>query len=159
MNKMDKLQEATIKVLQEGVSWDYFNKTDDLCHKYLPRTGEGDNYAEQIVTAISKLVYKWYNDGDTYDTKNMSGGANDLSSYANWLAKYVDGAKEILDRVISNDFYWDDADAYEDILKDIVDNYMTEEFLEQASKSEKVGTIYNCDGDYSCEDNDEEDWY
>ena len=148
--------------LTEGVDWDYFYKFSDIDKKYLPSQGEGDNMATQIVTAIAKLVYKWFNDGDVYDNVNgcMEGWANDLSSYANWLAKYVDGAKDILDRIFNIPF--NDNDAYTGILKDLCDEYETEEFLEGMATQEKVGSIYDCDGPYEFTDNpygdEEEEW-
>ena len=93
---MSNIIDETIKLLNEnkelleGVSWDYYNKFKDINEKYLPDEGEGDTLASQIVTAINKLVYKWYNDGDVFDNVNsgLQGWANDLSSYANWLDKY-----------------------------------------------------------------------
>ena len=70
--------------------WSDFDQFDDICHEYLPIRGEGDSMATQIVTAITKLVYKYYNDGDVFDnTYYLEGWANDLSSYANWLFTYI----------------------------------------------------------------------
>ena len=61
--------------------WSYFNKFKELNNKYLPDMGEGETKATQVVTAVTKLVYKWYNDGDVYDnTYMMKGWCNDLSS-------------------------------------------------------------------------------
>ena len=37
------------------------------CAKYLPNRGDGDSRGTQAATAISKLVYKWFNDGDVFD--------------------------------------------------------------------------------------------
>ena len=76
--------------LKESVDWDYFDKFEPIINKYMPDRGEGETMASQIVTAVNKLVYKWYNDGDVYDnTYILEGWANDLSDYANWLYKYV----------------------------------------------------------------------
>ena len=93
------------KELDESVVWDYFNIFHDINDKYLPDSGEGDNMATQTVTAVNKLVYKWYNDGDVYDNSTASGldgWGNDLSDYANWLAKNIDGCKDILDRILKS---------------------------------------------------------
>ena len=69
-----------------SVDWSYFDKFDGIIDKYLPTKGEGETKATQIVTAINKLIYKWYNDGDVFDnTYHLEGWANDLSDYANWL--------------------------------------------------------------------------
>ena len=40
---------------------------DELLDKYLPDEGEGKTMATQAVTAMCKIVYRWYNDGDVFD--------------------------------------------------------------------------------------------
>lgn len=142
------------------MDWSYFDKFDAVCDKYLPASGEGDTFATQIVTAVCKLVYKWYNDGDVYDnTHYMHGWCNDLSSYANWLRQYA-GAKYILDNI---DEVMNDAE-YEQILADIADSLLDEENLAELNNKDKVGTIYKCSGPYKFiedwgeEDDDEDYW-
>ena len=72
----------------------YFNKFKQINDSYLPDTGEGDTMATQICTAVNKLIYGWYNDGDVYDNTYMiDGWCNDLSSYANWLYGHVSASK------------------------------------------------------------------
>ena len=86
--------ERRIKMSKE---WSEFNKFDEADEKYLPACGEGDTMASQITTAVCKLVYKWYNDGDVFDNTNGLGGwCNDLSSYANWLWKYCNEARGVI---------------------------------------------------------------
>lgn len=83
-----------------SVDWGYFDKFEWADEKYLPCRGEGETKATQIVTAISKLVYKWYNDGDVFDnTHYLVGWWNDLSSYANWLEQHTDKASDILHKI------------------------------------------------------------
>lgn len=73
MNKKDLLTESLVNALHskgkitESVDWDYYNKFEEITDKYMSNQGEGDTLASQIVTAINKLVYKWYNDGDVFD--------------------------------------------------------------------------------------------
>lgn len=129
-----------------AVNWSYynddrFNRIDD---KYLPPRGEGETKATQIVTAVDKLIYKWYNDGDVYDNQYfLTGWANNLSSYANWLrANTTQEVARVLDGIKS--CY--DGDDYEDLLKRIANILLDEEYLEQESKKPKVGSIYSCDG-------------
>lgn len=138
------------------VAWEYFNRFKAINKKYLPAMGEGDSLASQIVTAVNKLIYKWYNDGDVYDTTVMSGWGNDLSSYANWLAKHFIGAREILDRIYK--CYTDDD--YELILKDLADLLLDECVLELEVLAVKDGSIYDCEGDYkwSYTDDDEDEY-
>ena len=138
------------KELDESVSWDYYDTFHDINDKYLPSSGEGDNMATQTVTAVNKLIYKWYNDGDVYDNSSPSGlmgWANDLSDYANWLAKNIDGCKEILDRIF--EIHYGDNGVYEDLLQDLANNCLDENLLSGLATQPKEGSIYDCSGDYS----------
>lgn len=141
-----------------SVQWSEFDKFVPLEDKYLPDMGEGDSKATQLCTAVTKLVYKWYNDGDVYDnTGYLEGWANDLSSYANWIYKYIPRARDILDRVF--DCYNDSM--YEDLLWDLCELTQTEEYLGELAEEPKVGTIYDCDGPFEFREDygeDEEDW-
>lgn len=122
-----------------------FNKFDRVLDEFLPSTGEGDNLGSQIVTAVNKLIYKWYNDGDVFDnTGMMQGWANDLSSYANWLAKNVPGSVDILDNI----FDCGSDGEYEHLLMDLAEHCLDLEDIEIASEQPKSGSIYDCDGPY-----------
>ena len=135
------------------MDWSYFDKFEDLTGKYLPSFGEGDTMASQIVTAVCKLVFKWYNDGDVYDnTGHLAGWCNDLSSYANWLLRYTP-ADKILYRVgeCKND------EEYERLLADLADLLLTEKYLDAMNGFEKFGSVYDCDGPFKFVDPDAED--
>lgn len=139
-----------------SVEWSYFNKFEELSGKYLPSRGEGNTKATQIVTAICKLVHRWYNDGDVYDnTHYNSGGCNYLSSYANWLDKYTE-AGEILNKITT----CRNRGEYENLLKELADTLIVEDYLAEQNKIAKIGTIYKCEGCFKFEDYDdeEEDW-
>lgn len=141
--------------------WSYFDKFEAVTDRYLPAMGEGDTLATQIVTAVSKLVYKWYNDGDVFDNRfGLDGWCNDLSSYANWLHEYSGGdvgADIILERI----FNCRNASDYEDLLADLADELLDERWLELMAMTSKVGSIYNCDGPFEFVeyDDDDEEWY
>lgn len=141
-----------------AVDWSYYNdesfkRASDM---YLPISGEGDTKATQLVTAISKLIYKWYNDGDVYDNTNgiLEGWCNDLSSYANWIREYIPGSARILDGVY--DCY--NGSEYEDLLRDLADEYLDLEDLEILNQEPKVDSIYSCDGPFEFNEfNEDED--
>lgn len=141
-----------------AVDWGYFDKFEEITDKYLPDMGEGETMATQIVTAVCKIIYRWYNDGDVYDNQGMfTGWCNNLSSYANWLDQYA-GA-EYLYGIYDCNNYGD----YEDILQELADKLLQTEVLEEYDKKPKRGSIYDCDGDFKFiewdEEEDDEDWY
>ncbi len=138
--------------------WSYFNKYEAIIDKYMPERGEGETTASQAVTAVNKLIYKWYNDGDVFDnTYFLEGWLNDLSSYANWLALNVEGAGDILDGIA--DCYCESD--YEDLLAELADWVLNEELLATLADCPKSDSIYVCVGVYRFAEryeDDEEDW-
>lgn len=139
------------------MDWSYFNQWEWADAKYLPSRGEGETMATQAVTAIAKLVYKWYNDGDVFDNRHwMNGWCNDLSSYANWLRKYITGTARILDGISG---CYSDSD-YENLLAELCRFVETEEKLAELDTHEKAGSIYKCVGPYKyVEPSDDDDDY
>lgn len=124
---------------------------------YLPPTGEGNTMASQIATAVFKLIYKWFNDGDVYDNSQyMEGWANDLSSYANWLYKYVPVTQDTLEMIY--DCRTDEQ--YEAILARLMRDVADTEDLENWYNQPKQGSVYNCNGPFKWIDlNAEDDEY
>jgi hypothetical protein len=132
------------KTYENSVDWDYFDRFEWLIGKYMPPRGEGENRASQIATAVNKLIYKWYNDGDVFDnTHTLKGWCNDLSSYANWLDTNT-GSGYILDRIEYCYTYGD----YEQLLKELADELIDEDYLAVMEKKDKIGSIYDCDGKF-----------
>ena len=135
--------------------WDDFDKFAGTIRKYMPLCGQGDTLASQVCTAVNKLIYKWYNDGDVFDnTHALEGWANNLSSYANWLHKHTcEEAGMILDGIADIE----DEGDYEDLLYDLADLLLDEKTLERMNEVEKQGDIYDCDGKFRFEEHYEDD--
>lgn len=155
---MMDIVDSTIQHLTESVDWGYFDKFKTILDQYMPDEGEGENKASQTVTAINKLIYKWYNDGDVFDnTHYLEGWANDLSSYANWLYNNVEGANSILNLIEE----CKTDDDYERLLKDLADEFLVEDILKEFAQEAKIGSIYECNGpfEFSEYEEEEEDWY
>lgn len=137
-------------------SWSAFDEFDGIYDQYLPSRGEGDTMASQIVTAICKLVYKWFNDGDVYDNRYfMNGWLNDLSSYANWLYEYINLTE--LDEIETIK----DDEEYSNLLFKIAKKCLNEDYLKQYEEEPRKGSIYEATGPFEFseyeEDEEEED--
>ena len=111
-----------------------------LTDKYLPSEGQGENKASQLVTATNKIIYGWYNNGDT-----ISGNGNDLTSYANWIDKYI---KEPEIRKILKDDFIDYIDTcyLDEIILPLIKFVFREDFLEELAAQEIEDNIYECQG-------------
>lgn len=135
-----------------------FNQFEPIIHMYMPATGEGDTKASQAATAVNKLIYKWYNDGDVFDnTGALEGWANDLSSYANWLYEYIPRSRPILDNVYD---CYNDGD-YSDLLLDLAYTVLNDDDMENLVDELAVGSIYDCDGPFEWnepEEDEDDEW-
>ena len=142
-------------LVTEGHSWDDFDKFDKVFGDYLPNMGEGETMASQIATAVCKIVYKWFNDGDVYDnTVNGIETYNDLSSYANWLYKYVPESRYILARIWDYEFT-DFDDYYTNLLYNLCDGLS--DVIEKYKDREKQDSVYSCEGQFKCEEPEEDE--
>ena len=150
--------------MSNGVPWSYFDRFEVSNYKdaggYLPFEGDGDNRAEQCVTAVSRILYEWYNDGGVFDNNyTVKDHWNDASSFANWLAEYAPGADEILSRI--QDIR--DTDEYElRILKPLADLCYNVSYLKRLERLPKVDSVYSCSGPYYISETpneDEDGWY
>lgn len=131
-----------------AVKWNHFDKYEAIIDKYMLHRGEGETMASQAVTAVNKLVYKYYNDGDVFDnTHFIDGWCNDLSSYANWLHKYCEGAAPILEK-ITNIIT---LQEYEDLLAELCAQVLQKSFLKKLNTMPKQGSIYKCNGIFKFE--------
>ena len=138
------------------LDWDDFDQFVPIINKYIPIVGEGDTMASQAATAVNRLVYKWFNDGDVFDNVmgGMQGWANDLSSEANWLLKHCPerGAEILFD--ISKCFI--DSD-YTDMLFRLAQAIIDPEYLKGLAEQQKVDSIYECEGPFRFEEGMDED--
>ena len=139
--------------------WSDFYRFGDVTNEYMPAMGEGDTIASQASTAINKLVYKWFNDGDVFDnTHAMQGWCNDLSTYANWLAYHIEGAAEVLDGIAN---CYSDED-YTELLYDLCEQCCDDGSMRLWDTMPKEDSIYTKDGDYTFtehyDDEEEELW-
>lgn len=143
------------------INWSEYNRFHKINEKYLPDIGEGDTMATQLVTAINRLVYKYYNDGDVYDnTGYLDGWWNDVSDCANWIYQNIGpeivGIQEVMEQV------WKaDEEDYEEILFQLASDTLTEDYLEGLNKREQTGSIYDCPGifHFECHEDDDDDFY
>lgn len=139
-------------------------KWKKLQDEYLPVTGQGGTIMSQVVTCLSKIEYKWFNDGDVVDDSWCHGSkGNDLSSYANWLKELADENKILKDIFKGHEqSYWDEvnnAEDYQEWVYNMIGAFV--DYIENGkidlAKIPATGDIYECIGDYAYVE-EEEEW-
>lgn len=132
---------------------------DELIDKYLPDEGEGKTMATQAVTAMCKIVYRWYNDGDVFDnTYFIEGWVNNLSTYANWLYNKIEGTQPILEKI----YTIRKNEEYSELVNELEAFILNENLLSKYNYKDLDGSIYTEQGIFrfiipEYDDEDEED--
>lgn len=122
-----------------------FEKFNMVLDDYMPSRGEGNTMASQIATAVAKIVYRWFNDGDTVSSKWMVEGSTDeggVSQYANWLFKNVKEAAFLHNWIDKFNYKSVSRSEYEDFLYDMCVELLDPEILEKYDSEWAVDSIY-----------------
>ena len=90
-------------------------KFNDWYDNYVPSWGKCDTLAGEIIRAINRLVYRYYNDGDTVDEYGGS-EYNHNRACDNFLCEHVKGYE-----TLSGIDYYDYEDAVCNRLKFVFD--------------------------------------
>ena len=142
-----------------------FDKYSDVINKYMPPQGQGSTKASQTATAVNRIIYRWYNDGDVYDNNWYYGlyseGADNVTDCANWLYKYT---TRRVQQILSSIHFCETDEDYENILSDLAEYLLDDDLLIQWEEEPAEGDIYNCDGPFEFDesfynDYEEDDWY
>ena len=143
-----------------------FEKFGKILEPYLANQGEGDTMVSQIAAAISKIVFKWFNDRDVIDNNNtgLRGWENDLSSYGNWLYIHVVEARPIIYKITKkrNEINGDEG-KYEDYLYELCKNVCKKVILSYYATRKKEDSIYKNPPEWKMKcvfvnSDDDEDW-
>ena len=124
-----------------------FDKFNYVLDEYMPQSGEGDTVASQIATAVAKIAYRWFNDGDTVSSKWMVHDASAegaVSQYANWLYNNVPESRKIFSPWLDKFNHGSvSRNEYENFLYDMCLNLLNPDFLDGYSTEPKRDSIYN----------------
>ena len=120
------------RFITERVNWEDFDQFENY-KKYLPDYGEGDTKASQLATAMAKIVYRYFNDGDTvFKAPGVFGG--NMRSYATWIRKNIPELRFIVTGIPRNTI------EYKEFLFDLAKE--TDKVIDKYAEEPKVGSIY-----------------
>ena len=145
-------------------SWDDVDEYAKVLDQYLPDIGEGDTMASQVATAVSRIGYRWFNDGDTIWT-------DECQSCADWLYENIRGADRVISALnkqpfagepsLDDDIDNDDgrySDIYGDKLKKLFDISVNLD-LKGLNEEPAVGSVFDCEGPVLAKMKEYQDYY
>lgn len=134
-------------------------KLNELFRELVPDVGKADTLAGEIVRAISRIGYRWYNDGDMinkgYGKETCNAAARFLMYNTNYEIR-----KQIKDIADTQCF---PSDIYEDRLQELkieVFNYIEQHPETREQETEDMFSYFDEEEDRDDTwDEEDEDWY
>lgn len=128
---------------------------DEMFERFVPWTGKANTLGGEILRAITRIVYKFYNDGDTVD-KYYSSVLNYSAAADNFLAEKVPSYQSLEGIAEDKSFELKLSENFNNIIEYLRENKIvfsipnSEDCLDNAPKS-------NWD-ELEDEDTDEDEW-
>lgn len=135
---------------------------DSLFEEYVPSCGTADTVGGEIVRAMTRIIYRYYNDGDMAGVGYGNQTVNSSDRYLSYVVPNY--------RLLDGDFIEGDDDAYEEAMLNnhrTVFNYlmgsgkasfeMQNTFDSRKASEEDLMREWEWEREYECEE-DGEDW-
>lgn len=131
-------------------------RINELFEKLVPTSGKAPTVAGEIVRAISRIGYRWYNDGDQL---GIGYGRETCNPAGRYLAKTCDDAiaTAVTEAwgIYDEHAYSQKLDALEDTVLDYLERHPE---LEKKDNTEDMWEYRDPDEDKDEDEEDDEDW-
>ena len=109
-------------VLEDGLKngKDSTDILEDINSILVPARDECDTVAGEIVRAMMRILYRWYNDGDRF---YQGYGLETVGGSASYLASQIKSIEKLIDHLLQDyDYSYDNDDKYEQFIIEMTDN-------------------------------------
>ena len=145
------------KLLKEFIGGELEKRNDALYDKLVPSMGDAETVEGEMLRAINKIIYRWFNDGDKYYEGYGTETAGPAHSF---LVNANHPQRSAMVRLFK-EFVSDEE--YERMLNDILDVILDHIESRQGDYTKNtLGGMYDYESEYVNEEEDEgdyDDWY
>tara|TARA_R110002060_G_scaffold9175_1_gene13671 strand:- start:348 stop:953 length:606 start_codon:yes stop_codon:yes gene_type:complete len=137
------------KKIKEFVGKELEDRNEELYH-LVPGAGKADTVEGEMLRAINRIVYRWYNDGDEYHTGYGTETAGPAHSF---LVNASHPLKSLVSTLFSK------GTNYEQTLKDVLDAIL--DYIESRQGKytpNNVGDMFDYEAEFEDEEYEEEEY-
>jgi len=138
------------KLLKEFVGKELEDRNQSLYDKLVSGSGKSDTVEGEMLRAINRIVYRYYNDGDEYHTGYGTETAGPAHSF---LVNANTGVKSAMVRLFG------DGTNYEETIVDALEHILSHIEAKQGKYiKNNVGDMFDYDAEFEDDEYEEEDY-
>lgn len=98
---------------------------DSVFNEFVPNSGKASTTAGEVIRAMSKIIYRFYNDGDLYyKGYGLETAAPSMTYLLNFVNQYGKEEKNIFINLVKDQLYEDDDKSYKKYINSIFDQVL-----------------------------------
>ena len=147
------------RLLKEFVGGTLETRTSKLFDKLVPNSGASETIQGELIRAINKLVYRWYNDGDYFYKGYGAETAGPAHSFLTNSSEIPSSLRSTLNQIFSKAIGAPE-DGYERLIKFALEKIV--DYVESVPEDEYAPLkreMYDYDSEFQDEEEDEDDDY
>ena len=146
------------KLLKEFVGGTLETRTSKLFDKLVPNNGASETIQGELIRAINKLVYRWYNDGDYFYKGYGAETAGPAHSFLTSSSEIPSSLRSTLNQIF-NKAIGAPEDGYERLIKFALEKVV--DYVESVPEDEYAPLkmeMYDYDSEFKDEEEEEDDY-
>ena len=145
-----QLKLAESKLLKEFVSKDLDDRNQPLYDELVAGSGKSDTMEGEMLRAINRIVYRYYNDGDEYTTGY---GTETVGPAHSFLVNANTGVKSAMNMIFTN------GTNYEETIEDALEHILSHIEAKQGKYTKNTaGDMFDYDAEFEDDTYEEEDY-
>ena len=146
------------KLLKEFVGGTLETRTSKLFDKLVPNSGASETIQGELIRAINKLVYRWYNDGDYFYKGYGAETAGPAHAFLTSSSEIPSSLRSTLNQIFSKAIGASE-DGYERLIKFALEKIV--DYVESVPEDEYTPLemeMYDYDSEFQDEEEEEDDY-
>ena len=136
--------------LKEFIGGDLEKRNESLYDKLVPGMGKADTQEGEMLRAINRIVYRYYNDGDEYIRGYGTETAGPAHSF---LVNANTGVRSAMEKIFG------DGTNYEETIQDALEHILSHIEAKQGKYTPNTEDMFSYEAEFEDEEDYEDDYY
>ena len=136
--------------LKEFIGGDLEKRNESLYDKLVPGMGKADTQEGEMLRAINRIIYRYYNDGDEYF---RGYGTETVGPAHSFLVNANTGVRSAMEKIFG------DGTNYEETIQDALEHILSHIEAKQGKYTPNTEDMFSYEAEFEDEEDYEDDYY